>query len=139
MRTVSWSELDDAARAEVLSRGTAAAGPQVTTGVAAILRGVREGGDTALQEYAERFDSAPARSLMVGQEEIGQAASALPGELRAAIREAASNIRTFHRAGMTVSYDVETAPGVICARVVRPIRRVDSTSRRAVPRCPRRP
>lgn len=124
MRTVTWSELDDAARAEVLARGTAAAGPQVTTGVADILAGVREGGDAALQEYAERFDRAPARSLVVGQEEIAQAVTALSDELRAAIGEAASNIRTFHRAGMTVSYDVETAPGVICARVVRPIRRV---------------
>ncbi|USQ82027.1 histidinol dehydrogenase [Ornithinimicrobium faecis] len=124
MRTVTWSEVDETTRAELLSRGTAAAGPQVTSGVADILEGVREGGDAALQAYAERFDRAPAQSVVVGQEEIARAAAELPEALRTAITDAATNIRTFHRAGMTVSYEVETAPGVICARVVRPIRRV---------------
>ncbi|MCK0111954.1 histidinol dehydrogenase [Ornithinimicrobium sp. F0845] len=124
MRTVSWSALDDAARAEVLSRATATAGPQVTTGVADILAGVREGGDAALQEYAERFDPAPARSLAVPAEEIERAVRELPEALLGAIRDAAQNIRTFHRAGMVNDYQIETAPGVTCARVVRPIRRV---------------
>ncbi|WP_109471252.1 histidinol dehydrogenase [Ornithinimicrobium cavernae] len=124
MRTVTWSALDDAARTELLARGTAAAGPQVTTGVADILRGVRERGDAALQEYAERFDRAPARQLVVPAEQITRAAEELPEELRTAITAAAGTIRTFHRAGMSADYEVETAPGVRCARVVRPIRRV---------------
>ena len=124
MRTVTWSVMDEPARAELLSRGTAAAGPQVTTGVADILRGVRQGGDAALQSYAERFDRAPARSLVVTGEQIAEAVAAVPESLRVAIRDAAANIRAFHRAGMTPDYEVETAPGVTCARVVRPIRRV---------------
>ena len=124
MRTVTWSALDEASRDEVLSRATAAAGPQVTSGVADILAGVREGGDAALQEYAERFDRAPARSLVVSGEEIERAVRELPETLRTAIRDAARNIRAFHEAGMTSDYEVETAPGVTCARVVRPIRRV---------------
>ena len=124
MRTVTWAALDETARAALLARGTAASRPQVTEDVAGILRGVREGGDAALQEYAERFDPAPPRSLVVPAEEIDRAAAALPQALREAIGEAARTIRTFHEAGMTPDYEVPTAPGVTCARVVRPIRRV---------------
>lgn len=124
MRTVLWSELDGAARADLLARGTAAAGPQVTAGVADILRGVRKGGDAALQEYAERFDRAPAQSLVVTGETFDDAVAQVPTTLRSAISQAAGTIRAFHEAGMTRDYEVETAPGVRCARVVRPIRRV---------------
>jgi len=37
MRLVDWSSLDAAGREQVLRRGTAAAGPEVSAGVAAIL------------------------------------------------------------------------------------------------------
>lgn len=124
MRTLTWAELGEPARTEVLARGTSAAGPEVTAGVAAILNRVREGGDAALAEFGERFDPTPAQSLVVGPQEIARAAQELPEALRRAISEAAATIRTFHQAGMSSDYDVETAPGVRCARVIRPIRRV---------------
>ncbi|MEO5962104.1 MAG: histidinol dehydrogenase, partial [Thermomonas sp.] len=40
------------------------------------------------------------------------------------IEDAAARIRTFHRAGMSKPYAVETAPGVICERIIRAIPRV---------------
>src|SRR5690606_3587963 len=43
---------------------------------------------------------------------------------RDAIRTAARNIETFHRAQLPRDLDVETAPGVVCERLSRPIRRV---------------
>lgn len=124
MRTLVWADLDSTARAEVLARGTAAAGAEVSAGVAEILDGVRERGDAALREYADRFDPVPPGSVVVSGEEIAAAVASLSPELRAAIRAAAGTIRTFHRAGMSTDYEVETAPGVRCARVLRPIRRV---------------
>src|SRR5690606_5502332 len=48
----------------------------------------------------------------------------VPPALLAALRAAASRIEAFHRAGMQADYAVETAPGVRCARMARPIRRV---------------
>lgn len=123
MRTVTWGALDQDARAALLTRGTSAASPAVTAGVTRILQGVAARGDAALQEYAEQFDPAPAASLTIPREEIDRAAASLPESLREAIAEAAAAIRTFHEAGMAADYDVETAPGVTCARVLRPIRR----------------
>ncbi|KUG54444.1 histidinol dehydrogenase [Serinicoccus chungangensis] len=124
MNVLTWDELDDTQRAEALRRGTAAAGPEVTAGVTDILAQVRERGDDALRELTARLDGATVADLRVTPQERDTAAAALDADLRAAITEAAGRIRTFHEAGMQQGYAVETAPGVVCERVVRPIRRV---------------
>jgi histidinol dehydrogenase len=124
MRLLNWNDLDEAARERVLRRGTAAAGPEVTAGVAAIIEQVRRDGDTALLELGERFDGAAPASLVVPPEDIAAAAATLPIALRLAITEAAGRIRAFHEAGRQQDYAVTTADGVDCRRVVRPIRRV---------------
>jgi histidinol dehydrogenase len=66
---------------------------------------------------------APA-SFEVNDEEFAAAERAVPVELRQAMTEAAERIRLFHKAGMSQGYAVETAPGVRCERMVRPIGRV---------------
>ncbi|MDQ3527521.1 MAG: histidinol dehydrogenase [Actinomycetota bacterium] len=124
MKVLTWSELDDAGRAETLRRGTAAAGPEVQSRVSRILQRVRRDGDAALAELGERFDGARARRLQVPPEEISAAAEELSPALRAAITEATARIRAFHQAGMPRDYAVQTADGVHCRRVMRPIRRV---------------
>lgn len=124
MNVLTWTELSDAERADALRRGTAAAGPEVTAGVAAILQQVRDGGDSALRELTARLDGARVDALEVPVAERDAAVAGLPADLRAAITEAAGRIRAFHEAGMQQPYFVETAPGVVCERVVRPIRRV---------------
>lgn len=124
MRLVDWSSLDAAGREQVLRRGTAAAGPEVSAGVAAILEQVRSGGDAALRELGLRYDGVVPDNLLVPEVEIRAAVASLPVELREAIAEAAGRIRAFHEAGMQQDYAVTTADGVECRRVVRPIRRV---------------
>lgn len=49
---------------------------------------------------------------------------AVPPALKQAIRLAANNIRTFHRAQRPDTITVATAPGVVCRREARPIERV---------------
>lgn len=124
MRLLDWSSLDAAGREQVLRRGTAAAGPEVTAGVAAILEQVRVGGDDAVRELGRRYDGVAPDRLVVPEDEIGAATAALPREVREAIAEAAGRIRAFHEAGRQEDYSVATADGVECRRVVRPIRRV---------------
>lgn len=124
MNVLTWSELDDTAREEALRRGTAAAGAEVTAGVADILRRVRTEGDTALRELTARLDGAEVETLEVPVADRDAAVAGLDPVLREAITEAAGRIRVFHEAGMQQGYAVETAPGVECRRVVRPVRRV---------------
>lgn len=124
MNVLTWAELAEAERVEALRRGTAAAGPEVTAGVAAILAQVRSRGDEALRELTARLDGAQVDTLEVPVDERDAAAAGLDPQLRTAITEAAGRIRAFHEAGVQQPYSVETAPGVVCERVVRPIRRV---------------
>ncbi|MGH8083006.1 MAG: histidinol dehydrogenase, partial [Lysobacter sp.] len=91
---------------------------------AAILAAVRSEGDAALRRYAERFDGGVPERFAVSAEEFDTAVAGLSAPLRAAIDEAAERIRRFHQAGMTQPYALDTAPGVRCERVLRPIRRV---------------
>lgn len=124
MNVLTWSELTDAEREEALRRATAAAGPEVRAGVADILEQVRTRGDAAVRELTARLDGAHPDSLEVPPADRDRAVAELDPALRDAISEAAGRIRTFHAAGMQAGYAVETARGMRCERVVRPIRRV---------------
>lgn len=124
MRVVQWSRLAEGERAQVLRRATAEAGAEVQAKVAQVLAAVREGGDAALSEFTQRFDGVAVPEALLAPELIEESVASVEPPLRAAIAEAAQRIETFHRAGMSHDYEVETAPGVTCRRLIRPIRRV---------------
>jgi histidinol dehydrogenase len=121
---LDWAALDASARENALQRATQATSRQTTEAVTDILTRVREGGDAVLRELGTRFDGVTLPSLEVQSEEFDSAEASVPAELRAAMVAAMRRIETFHRAGMTQPYAVETAPGVVCERVIRPILRV---------------
>ncbi|WP_425482408.1 histidinol dehydrogenase [Cognatiluteimonas telluris] len=119
-----WRSLDAAAREAVLARPTRLASARTEAIVADILQSVRRDGDAALRALSLRFDGASINALRVTEEEFHDASDAIPKALRAAIEDAAARIARFHRAGMLQPYAVETAAGVLCERIVRPIARV---------------
>jgi histidinol dehydrogenase len=92
--------------------------------VAAILADLRARGDAALRELAARFDGAAPATFVVSAAEIAGAAERLPRALREAIEDAAARIERYHRAGMLAPYAIDTAEGVRCERILRPIGRV---------------
>ncbi|MEN1942479.1 histidinol dehydrogenase [Luteimonas sp. MJ293] len=124
MQRLRWSGLDAAARRDALARPVQAVAAEVRETVSTLVEEVRAGGDAALRAITQRLDGVALDSLEVGEDEFAAAEAALPQALRDAMAEAAGRIEAFHRAGMTQPYAVETAPGVVCERVVRPIRRV---------------
>lgn len=91
---------------------------QMEAVVAPILRQVREQGDAALLELTQRFDKVDlgAIGLEVSLNELDAAEEQLSEELRAAIRQAYQNIRTFHEAQKQPVQKIETMPGVTCWR-----------------------
>lgn len=124
MKRFRWSRLDDAGREAALRRPLPAGGAHIGEQVAALIERVRAGGDAALRELTRRFDGVLVTDLEVSAAEMDTAHATLRPELHRAIDEAASRIEQFHQAGMTSSFAVQTAPGVTCERVLRPIRRV---------------
>ena len=124
MNRLDWSLLDPEARRAALLRPVQQVAVETRDAVAALLEDVRGRGDVALREITARFDQVALEGFEVGEEEFVAAEAAVSLELKAAMGEAAQRIEAFHRAGMAHPYAVETAPGVVCERILRPIRRV---------------
>ncbi len=124
MNRLQWSQLSDAEQAQALQRPVQAVAARTRESVAALIAAVRDDGDAALREISLRFDGVAPASFEVNDEEFAAAERTVPGELRQAMTEAADRIRLFHKAGMSQGYAVDTAPGVRCERMVRPIGRV---------------
>jgi len=124
MRLHIWKELSKTQRASVLRRPALADDRGVRDVVGAIVARVRRDGDRALIELALELDRAKLTTLEVSAAELAAAESSLTTEQTAAIRAAAANIERFHAAQLPQPLSVETAPGVICERLARPIESV---------------
>ncbi|MCY7313851.1 MAG: histidinol dehydrogenase [Pseudoxanthomonas sp.] len=124
MRCLEWSALDAGQRRAALQRPVQRVAAATRSAVADLLEEVRTGGDAALREITLRHDKVALQRFEVGEDEFARAELQVDQALKEAMVQAAARIEAFHRAGMTQPYAVETAPGVVCERIVRPIRRV---------------
>ena len=124
LNRVDWRSLDSEARTAVLRRPAAENAQATRDAVAAILAEVRHGGDRALKGFGERFDGFVVDALLLSDDERDAACAAVPAALKDAIRDAALRIERFHRAGMQQPFAIDTADGVRCERILRPIARV---------------
>ncbi|UOV05793.1 histidinol dehydrogenase [Pseudoxanthomonas sp. F37] len=119
-----WNALDDAARDALLARPVQTVAQRTRDAVAGLLADVQARGDVALREATARLDGVELETFEVSEQEFAAAHAAVSAELRQAMQDAAERIEAFHRAGMAQPYTVETAPGVVCERMIRPIPRV---------------
>ncbi|MEO7252549.1 MAG: histidinol dehydrogenase, partial [Arenimonas sp.] len=124
MKTVRWSELDSIARAQLLRRPMQAEQADVQASVLRIIAQVRTDGDGALRALTRTLDGVDVAALEVSEEEFDQAQASIAPDLLAAMAEARERLITWHRAGMAAPFQIETAPGVRCGRILRGIRRV---------------
>ena len=124
MNRIEWSTLDDAARVQALQRPVQEVSASVRDAVSRIREQVAAEGDAAIRALTRQFDGVELDSFEVGEAEFAAAEAAVPASLRQAMIEASGRITAFHRAGMAAPYAVDTAPGVRCERIQRPITRV---------------
>ncbi len=89
-----------------------------------ILEDVRGNGDDAVRRYTSKFDGVELSNLNVTEAEFEEAESVLPAELKEALRQASSNIESFHAVQRENPVIVETMPGVRCWRKSVAIERV---------------
>ena len=89
-----------------------------------IVDDIRIRGDSALIELTAKFDKAKLLSTVISPP-FPPESMRLESDVRDAIDKAYNNITKFHQAqAETSSLVVETMPGVVCSRFVRPIARV---------------
>ena len=87
---------------------------QLNQTVASVLADVRQRGDEAVKGYELKFDHVDLPTLEVTKDEMDEAETLVGEELKAAIRLAHDNIKTFHESQRFRSKKVETQPGVVC-------------------------
>jgi histidinol dehydrogenase len=124
LREFDWMGLDEIARRSALERPALRLKPELASRVQEIIAEVRREGDTALLRLTEHLDRVRLDGLRVPHEEMTAAELALAPEARRAIVTAIANLRRFHEQQAGSALQVETAPGVVCERVIRPIRAV---------------
>lgn len=118
---LDWDRLDEPARRSALARPTIARRADVDQAVREIVSDVRQRGDAAVRDYTMRFDGPCLDDFAVSITEIRAARDALRKGQVAALERAIANVTAFHAAQIPDPLSVETMPGVLCERVVRPI------------------
>ena len=84
--------------------------------VKSVLSEVRSNGDEAVKSFTKQFDGLVLNDFVVTKNEIDEAATILPDELKQAIQQAVVNITTFHKKQISEVEIIETMPGVKCWR-----------------------
>ena len=92
--------------------------------VSEILANVREKGDEAVKSYTEKFDGVLIDDLKVSSQEIDEAYDTLDDSLLDALKQAASNIESFHKKQIPEQWEMEVNPGITAGQIVRPINSV---------------
>mgnify|MGYP002783595552 FL=1 len=121
MKTLDWARLSAAERAAALARPPSNSSEERIAAVQRILAQVRADGDTALRALTRRFDNVELGALEATAAEFDAAEAGLDPALRDAMVEAKSRLDAWHRAGAPTEFEIDTAPGVRCGRVLRAI------------------
>lgn len=124
LKRFDWESLDDSSRRAALQRPAIRAGKEIAAGVARLIEEVRREGDRAVRRLTEAFDGVSLDNLRVTEEEFAAAVEETGPGAMAAIEVAISNVSRFHEGQATPPLRMETVRGVVCERLVRPIRAV---------------
>ncbi len=89
-----------------------------------VLANVKLHGDTALYDYALKFEKVVLDKLFLTKTELTELSASVSAEQKAALDTAYKNIYTFHQSQLKTEDKVETMPGVTCWREIRPIEKV---------------
>lgn len=121
---LDFAQLDEGAQRAALARPLSTAQQAQLTEVEGMIAAVRTRGDAAVRELAQRFDGVAPESLRISAQQLDAAVDSLAVPARAALQRAIDNVHRFHLAQRLTDISLETEPGVLCERILRPIERV---------------
>lgn len=123
---IKISKLAETPLEEILLRDTAREekNREIAEAVREIIANVRERGDDALREYSEKFDRAKLGEIEVSAGEIEAAYAEVGEEFISVMREAAENIRAFHKNQVRSGFVMTEKSGTVLGQKVTPLARV---------------
>ncbi len=107
---------------ERLASRDEARSPEVERQAARIVADVRRRGDRALRDWTRRLDGARVRTL--GPADLRRGWAATPADVRRALRQAATHLRTVAERQVPKGFTVRVAPGLRVEQRVQPLGRV---------------
>jgi len=123
MKVFNYSDLTKADILDLVQRNVDPAN-EIRTIVEDVIAHVQQNGDSALLDYALKFDKVELDKLYLDKDELVEIAATVTAEQKAALEIAYNNIYKFHKTQLKTEDKVETMPGVTCWRELRPIEKV---------------
>jgi histidinol dehydrogenase len=127
LRRLSTRQRDFDARLEALTRLPASQDAAIGRAVRGIIAAVRRRGDSAVLQYAKRFDGINARSvssLEISRKEMLFSLKRISPREKSALKQAAIRIRRFHERQRASSWRYREADGTLLGQRVTPLERV---------------
>lgn len=121
MKTFIWNQCSDSLKQELLQRPIQTTQKDLAERVELIVEQVRADGDIALKALTRRFDGVELAAFRVDDQEFNRAQTAVSDELKSAMRDALQRLRQWHEAGKPSEFEIDTAEGVRCGRILRGI------------------
>ena len=123
MKTYNYSNLSTTDINQLVQRNVDSA-HEIRDIVEEVLANVKLHGDTALYDYALKFEKVVLEKLYLNKSELTEIAASVLPEQKAALDIAYANIYKFHQTQLKTEDKVETMPGVTCWREIRAIEKV---------------
>lgn len=123
MKLFNYSDLNKGELQQLVQRNVDPAN-EIRAIVEDVIAHIQQNGDSALLDYALKFDKVELEKLYLDKAELTEIATAVTDDQKAAIRVAYNNIYKFHQTQLKAEDKVETMPGVTCWRELRPIEKV---------------
>ena len=124
MKTFIWNQCSEPLRQELLQRPVQATQKKLAENVARIVEQVKADGDTALRALTRRFDGVELSLFKVTEDEFNKAEESVSKELKKAMVDAKQRLEMWHEAGKPTEFEIDTAEGVRCGRILRGINTV---------------
>lgn len=123
MEVFNYSDLSPADIQKLVQRNVDPAN-EIRALVEEVIENVKQHGDRALYDYANKFDKVDLEKLYLDKTELTEIASAVSADQQEALQVAYGNIYKFHKAQIKPEDKIETMPGVTCWRELRAIEKV---------------
>jgi len=121
MKIFIWNQCCASLKQELLQRPVQVTQKDLAERVELIVEQVRADGDIALKALTRRFDGVELASFRVSEQEFDRAHAIVDDELKTAMRDALQRLRQWHEAGKPSEFEIDTADGVRCGRILRGI------------------
>ncbi|MEZ5959022.1 MAG: histidinol dehydrogenase [Hyphomonadaceae bacterium] len=121
MKVFAWNDLSEADRERALRRPEQRTAADVASAVQTIFDDIAREGEEALRRWSLKLDGYPPKRLELSAKVVEAARASLAREDVEAIEFAIGNVGFYQAATKPRPLTVETAPGMLCRRVWRPI------------------